>query len=258
MLPDKVEEALHIRDGDTMEDLIQKMYRLERFYSENEEYNGFQPFIKVYREVTEDVNELYGQGAFNDPSTMEQLDLYFAGRYLEPMRAFLLHGEKQRPWSTYIDYCTREDRYESLAMFLGINAHINGDLLHAVNHIGLEDQHDYNRINGILEQHLSHNLHYLILKEHDRLALYAELVKPLTWYEMHTTIIRWRQDIWQYRGQDSHQVETVFEDATEQIADRLIDIAHNTSLLTLPIESWRLHNIQIGQFDTIAQRLPPT
>lgn len=252
----EVEDALRIQDHDDMDDLIKKMNILEEFYKQEERYHGFAPFIKVYRDVTQDVRGLYTKDAFNNPATMEELDLYFAEQYLKRMRSFILHDEKKSPWKTYIEYCTREDRYESLSMVLGINAHINGDLLHSVNHIGLEDEADYTRVNSILEHHLSDNLHYLILQEHDRLALYAELVKPVTWYELHKTIIQWRDDIWYYRQFDGESVEPVFEEAAEAMAEKIIDLGHHTNIFTLPIESWRLHNLQINHLESVAERLP--
>jgi len=255
MVPDSVWESLHIEDGDDMDVLVRKMRTLEEFYAGHEEYQGFEPFIHVYRKVTEDVRELHRQGRFNNPHTMEELDLYFAETYFEPMRAFFRDGERPQPWRTYLEYCTRDDFYESLAMFLGINAHINGDLLHSVNEIGLEDRDDYDRVDGILERHLSEDIHYLILKEHDRFALYAELLKPLTRYEMHSTILRWRADIWSYRGKEPGTVEPLFRDATELIAERLISIAHGTNLFTLPLQSFKLRKIRVEYSDEIKEGL---
>lgn len=254
-LSGKVQQALEVTSDDDISDLIQKMRVLEEFYGGSEEYRGFKPFIHVYRQVTEDVNALYAQDRFNNPEKMEQLDLYFAKRYLNPMKAYLTKGVAQKPWKTYLDYCMREDRYDSLAMFLGINAHINGDLLHSVNSVGLTDEEDYNRVNGILENHLSDNLHYLLLKEHDKLAFYAELVKPITRYELHRTVIRWRSDIWKHANTTGHNVEPVFEDATEQIGQRLIQIGHTTNILTLPLECAKLRNIAVENvLDTDAKQ----
>ena len=256
MPSEEIEEALHIRDTDDMDDLIKKMNRLEEFYNDNERFNGFSPFIRVYRDITVDVNDLYAKNAFNNPELMEELDLVFAEQYLKRMRSFILHGEKQTPWKHYIEYCTREDRYESLSMILGINAHINGDLLHSINHVGLEDAADYNRVNSILDKHLSENIHYLILQEHDRLAFYAELVKPVTRYELHETIIQWREDIWSYRRYEADTVEPLFETAAEKMAEQIIDLGHHTNFFTLPIASWRLHSMQVTNLDRIAGRLP--
>jgi hypothetical protein len=244
-VPADVEQALDIADADGIPALLRKMRTLEKFYDGHDRYSGFKPFISVYRQVTEDVQALYAADRFNNPATMEELDLYFAKLYLDPMKAFLVNGEKRRPWRTYIDYCRRDDRHPSLAMFLGINAHINGDLLQAVNHVGLDDEADYNRVNGILENHLSDNLHHLLVAERDRLALYAELVKPVTRYELHRTVIRWRADIWAVAGQNAELVEAAFVDGAERMADRLIRIGHEATLLRLPVECVKLRRLSV-------------
>lgn len=257
MIPERVQRALHVDMDASMQDLIEKMRTLEAFYQQNEEYHGFLPFLRVYREVTEDVSRLHQKEGFNNAEEMRRLDLSFAQRYFDAIEAFLVDGETVRPWKTYIEYCSQPDRYASLAMFLGINAHVNGDLLHSLSESGAQERADYERINTVLEQHLTDSLHYLVLREHDRLALYAELLKPLTRFELHSTVIHWRSDIWRYHtlpGSDAFV--PVFEAFAEAVGDRLIRIGHSTNLLTLPWESYKLLHLRITDFETLAQQLP--
>jgi len=236
-----------------MSDLVQKMDALENFFNQNEKYRLFAEFIEVYKQITESVQSIHEEDGFNQPSEMEKLDLEFAKYYFDAMQKFILDGEKIEPWKNYIDYCMREDSSESVALFLGINSHVNGDLIKALNKSDFDSNEDYTRINPVLENHLSQNLRRLILEDHDKYAFYAELFKPVTRYELNHTIISWRKQIWKHRG--IKQKEPIFENYAEEVAEKIIHIAEHTNPFTLPIEAYKIKKLDLESFPQTNKKL---
>ena len=235
--------------SDNMQDLLEKMKGLESFFRKNDSYSSLGEFLGVYRQITSSVDRIYGRKGFKKASEMQRLDLEFASLYLMAMERFLLNEERISPWKNYIDYCMREDASPSIAMFLGINSHVNGDLLKALNSTGFDCFEDYSRVNPVLRDHLSKNLHHLVLKDHDKYAFLAEVFKPLSRYEMDHTIISWRRNTWKHRGNPDK--EPVFESYAEKVAEKVIDISEATNPLTLPLEAYKLRFMDLKDFPEI-------
>ena len=240
-------------ESDDLKNLLEKMKGLESFFRHNDSYSSLGEFLGVYRQITSSVDRIYGRKGFKKASEMQRLDLEFASLYLMAMERFLLNEEKIRPWKNYIDYCMRDDAAPSIAMFLGINSHVNGDLLKALNSTGFDCFEDYSCVNPVLRDHLSKNLHHLVLKDHDKYAFLAEVFKPLSRYEMDQTIISWRRNAWKHRGNPGK--EPVFESYAEKVAEKVIDISEATNPLTLPLEAYKLRFMDIKHFHKIKSEI---
>lgn len=240
-------------ESDSIQDLLRKMSSLEYFFNQNDSYSSFSEFLEVYKQITLSVEKIYVRNEFQQASEMERLDIEFASYYFDAMEKFLFHEERVEPWKKYIDYCMRDDASASIAMFLGINSHVNGDLVKALNHTEFDSYADYNRVNPVLKSHLSKNLRHLVLKDHDKYAFLAALFKPLSRYELDSTVISWRRNAWNRRG--NHGIEATFEDYAEKVAEKVIGIAHATNPLTLPYEAYRLHDIRMEDFPEIESEI---
>jgi|GEM_PF-2298169 len=235
--------------SDDIKDLLKKMGGLEFFFEQSDSYSSFSEFLRVYRQITLGVDRIYDRNGFRQASEMEKLDLEFANFYFEAMEKFLLHEEKIQPWENYINYCMNEDASASIAMFLGINSHVNGDLIKALNSTDFRSFKDYNRVNPVLRDHLSENLHHLIMKDHDKYAFLAEMFKPISRYELDHTIISWRRNAWEHRG--NREKEPVFENYAEKVAEKVIRIGKATNPITLPLEAYKLKFMDIEDFPEV-------
>ncbi|XVV10679.1 DUF5995 family protein [Actinoplanes sp. CA-131856] len=119
-------------------------------------------FNKLYLTITEGVLEKLYDGEFKDPAFLSRLDVEFAARYFDALRAWA--GSDMSPrcpqvWSSLFARIPGPDCRPLPSACAGVNAHINYDLPFALvttfDHIGAEpvddsDQHhDYLVINEI-------------------------------------------------------------------------------------------------------------
>jgi hypothetical protein len=112
-------------------------------------------FNRLYLAITESVMERLYAGRFADPAFLSRLDVEFAGRYFDALRAW---GADRCPqvWSVVLE------RTAGPSAAAGVNAHINFDLPFALvttfDHLGTDpiddsDQHhDYLQINDIFAE----------------------------------------------------------------------------------------------------------
>ena len=114
-------------------------------------------FPALYRKVTHRVKDGIAKGEFQDGSRMEELDICFAGRYLD---AWALHRAGELPTRAWLAAFRVADDSDLLViqhLLLGMNAHINLDLGIAAARTApgpsLESlQADFNKINHVLAE----------------------------------------------------------------------------------------------------------
>jgi uncharacterized protein DUF5995 len=122
-------------------------------------------FNKLYLEITESVLERLYAGRFKDPAFLSRLDVEFAARYFDALRAWAgpdASPRCPRVWSGLFTRIHGPDSRPLPAACAGVNAHINFDLPFALvttfDHLGTDpiddsDQHhDYLQINDIFAQ----------------------------------------------------------------------------------------------------------
>lgn len=112
-------------------------------------------FAALYRKVTVKVKEGIASGFFDDGPRMEQLDVFFAKRYLDAYSGFSNNQPVMQSWQKAFELLTRYRPIVLQHLLMGMNAHINLDLGIAAadvskgKNIDLLEQ-DFNRINKIL------------------------------------------------------------------------------------------------------------
>jgi hypothetical protein len=95
--------------------------------------DGLAHFNRMYRRVTEMVEERLQRDFFDDPAFMSRLDVVFANLYFDATRASVASPEQvPRAWGALLE--RRSDRRVAPIQFAvaGMNAHINRDLPVAV------------------------------------------------------------------------------------------------------------------------------
>jgi hypothetical protein len=110
----------------TIEDVLAGLDAVIDRAMEEEDRRGY--FAVLYRKVTAKVKEGIAAGAFEDAERMERLDVLFADRYLDAVRAADAGQPTTASWQLTFD-AGAVRRYLILQhLLVGINAHINLDL----------------------------------------------------------------------------------------------------------------------------------
>ncbi len=219
-------------------DVVGSMDTLLAFFEDTEGFGSLAPFLRAYYRVTEEVvrHRVEDEGFFDDPGALERLDVRFARLYFEPLRAYLFEGEKREPWRTYLSYCERGDSRPALEMSLGINAHINADLVPVLIEEGYDEYEDYEQINTILSSVFKELLEYLAFRKHDAIGLEALIMRKTVSRLFSRAIVRWREEAWSHAvGRDAFDpIRAEVHTETERLAADLIDITERFSLLHIP------------------------
>jgi hypothetical protein len=125
--------------------------------------NPLSDFNRLYLEITEGVLERLYAGRFADPAFLSRLDVEFAARYFDALRAWSEASACcPRVWAVLLGRMAGPDCRPLPSAAAGVNAHINFDLPFALvttfDHLGTDpiddsDQHhDYLQINEIFAE----------------------------------------------------------------------------------------------------------
>jgi hypothetical protein len=234
---EKIVELASLEDGSSIHEIRGRMATLLDVYEDSGEFEGLAPFLYVYHSVTSTVADREVEEEFFDsPEALESLDGTFAGLYFDAVRTYVSSGEMRRPWKSYFEYCSRDGGRPVIKMLLGINAHINADLAHALYLEDYSEKRDYERINGILESQLPSSMKYLA-KKGDTAGALGLLDRPLAHREFRSLIVNWRQLTWEnYQkleedGFEAHKEELY--DQTERVAQEIIELEKRFDYLNL-------------------------
>ncbi|GAA0899782.1 DUF5995 family protein [Pseudonocardia zijingensis] len=152
-IPEVIERLAAIRDHATDTSLL----------AEND---GIASFTKLYHVITTRVGEMVESGEFRSSEFLVRLDLEFAERYFQALRRYAadIHTAPG-VWRVLFD--NRSDPNVAPVNFavLGVNAHINYDLAHALiatwRHVtpdgdgaDTEQYHDYRLVNDVFEMEM--------------------------------------------------------------------------------------------------------
>jgi hypothetical protein len=112
-------------------------------------------FPALYRKVTRSVKDGIARGEFENGPRMEELDILFAGRYLDAWDQYQRGQLPSRCWLAAFEAGDNPNLLVIQHLLLGMNAHINLDLGVSAARVspgpalaGLEN--DFNRINTVL------------------------------------------------------------------------------------------------------------
>jgi len=161
-------------------DRLDAIQRFSEAESRLKDQDGVASFNYLYRIITNRVLELTGTGFFSDDEFLTRLDVAFANRYFNALRAFDANtGPTPRSWKVLFER-RGIDRITPMQFAVaGVNAHVNFDLSCAVvetcEELGREPdagtQHDaYGKVNDIFAQEMEK------LRQHfeGRLALWID------------------------------------------------------------------------------------
>lgn len=118
-------------------------------------------FMRAYRLTTQRVGEAIGAGEFIDRAWMTRLDVQFAGYYFAALARWDSGQPPSEPWRIAFE-CTRYRRTNVLQdVGLGMNAHINHDLVLAIVDVLEPDddlavrEKDHSHMNAVLARILN-------------------------------------------------------------------------------------------------------
>ncbi len=206
--------------------VVGHMQLLQDYFFTHPEYYGLIPFLHTYYTVTKMVAS---KTDFKNPVALEQLDIHFASLYFNPIQQFLNHEiEHISPWKTYFEYCKQTKGNAFLEMLLGINAHINSDLVVTLHELPYREHKDFQKVNTILSDAIPEVMKFLAKEYHNLFALGGVVFPHFTHDEFTKIVVKWRQQAWKNaeRMQDMSKIEAIqsLHKQTEQIAESLIDI----------------------------------
>ena len=107
-------------------DVVERLHAVERALPERD---GIRAFTRLYRAVTEAVDERVRHESFADARFTRWLDVVFANLYFRALRAHVL-GPKRPPraWAALFESRSRRGVAPIQFALAGMNAHINRDL----------------------------------------------------------------------------------------------------------------------------------
>ena len=168
---------------DTIEEVINRLDAIQRFTEASsplQDQDGVASFTFLYQIITEQVFSKVGTGFFPDDEFLTRLDVAFANRYLDALRAFATgSGPTPRSWKVLFERRSDERITPMQFAVAGVNAHVNFDLACAVvdtcQELGREpdagtQEESYDKVNDIFAEQMER------LRQHfeGRLALWID------------------------------------------------------------------------------------
>ena len=137
----------------TIDDVITQIDNIIKFSEENQDPLGY--FAVLYRRVTVEVKHGIATSFFDDAARMEQLDIVFAGKYLDAYYDYKKGNKIPESWQKAFDLSKNYWPITLQHLLIGMNAHINLDLGIAAAEVSagkniLHLQNDFYKINQIL------------------------------------------------------------------------------------------------------------
>lgn len=215
----------------SVEDVIERLAEIQSYAEAHEargQHDGVACFTYLYHQITTRVLEGIQSGRFVDGEFVTQLDVVFANRYLDALRASVLSpGDVPDAWAALFE--RRANPHITRLQFAaaGVNAHVNFDLAVAVadtcTQLGSspavgEKHQSYQEINTIfaeemqsLRQHFESTWERLI----DQIALGRVANRIDDWIVVATRDVAWEaaERLWTIRqnGEDEKDFTTTID-----------------------------------------------
>ncbi len=238
-------------EKETIFDVIGRMKVLLEFFKRNSKHKNLVPFLKTYYLITKSVAERSVEHSyyFRNLRLMHELDIYFANLYFAPLKNFLIEGRLHKPWQTYFAYCRRQDGIPFVQMLLGINAHINSDLLTTIVNLHYHERADFLTINQILKEEIPDVMRFLAYVDHDVYGFGALIFKRFILREFRNTIVAWRQQVWKNAQivdkQNYPKIRGRVHSITEEIGRKVVEIFHEQGFRSFAPAISRLNNLKL-------------
>ncbi len=247
----RLNDLFNIKEGEDIFGIVGRMATMLEYFKNNRKYKNLIPFLNTYYIVTKAVavKSIEDKCCFNDIKKLDKLDEYFASLYFKPMLQYLENEEMQKPWQTYLKYCTSKKRFRIsfLEMILGINAHINCDLVISLVDLKYNEQSDFLIINRILNEVTTEVLRFLAYNDLDIIGFSGIVFKELVKNEFEKIIVMWRDNAWKNAKkiiqEEPENYKEKLSNETEKIAEKLIDIF--TKIDNPYMKFKELHNLKV-------------
>lgn len=167
-------------------------------------------FLSCYRLMTRNMFHALSQAEFLDQAWVEELLNHFADYYFNALEAYELQNTNTpAAWQVAFDSAGKSDLSVLQHLLLGVNAHINYDLIFTtvdlLEHewVGLSSEEstrrrlDYDRVNDIIQQTIDEVQDTIIERGDPRLEMLDRFMGPLDEWLISRLIERWRSDVWE-------------------------------------------------------------
>lgn len=168
-------------------------------------------FLGCYALMTENMLQAINAGEFQDPVWVRALLEHFAAYYFQALEAYDRDPRTTpRVWNYAFTAANHPETTVLAKLILGVNAHINYDLVFAVADMLqpewqtltqerlLTRHHDHCHVNIIIAQTIDSVQDEIIERYDPRYARVDDLMGPLDEWVIQTTIAEWREHVWQH------------------------------------------------------------
>lgn len=195
-------------------------------------------FLSCYRMMTENMHSAIQTGEFFDPDWVETLLVHFANYYFSAVEYYDLNDEKiPPPWKVAFEAARRADLSVMQHLILGINAHINYDLVFVVVDMldnewrslsaeKREQRHsDHRQVNHIISSTIDAVQDTIVETREPMWDILDKLLGPMDEWLVSRLIADWREDVWERAvlfldNQDSNARVLLKEKLAKQITER--------------------------------------
>ena len=184
-------------------------------------------FLSCYALMTQNMLDAVDAGEFADAAWVARLLHHFAGYYFDALDAYEAEEEGAPPvWRRAHDAARRSGTPAISLLLLGVNAHINYDLVLAVadlldpewQSLSDEERHarykDFCRVNDSISQTIDSVQDGILEKREPIMALVDTLFGPVDEWLVSRGITEWREEVWQHAVQ---RVETTSDAQREAL-----------------------------------------
>ncbi len=164
-------------------------------------------FATAYGRMTEAMLEAISRREFEDPVWVDRLLDRFADYYFDAVDAWDRDTDCPLVWCDAFAACDHADLHTLQVLFLGINAHINHDLVYALTDVlddwdrldatrRLEREVDHRNVNLVIARAIDVVQDEVIDPRSPALALLDDLFAGLDEWAFSRLIADWRSDVW--------------------------------------------------------------
>lgn len=187
-------------------DLAQKMDRMASSWEAAEDNRGI--FLRCYCMMTENMSRALEKQRFIDSEWVENLLNRFAEYYFDALACYDCGEEVPQVWRTVHEEAGRDDLHVLQHLFLGVNAHINYDLVLTLYEIlspewdSLTDQqkdiryNDHMMVNTIIGETIDQVQDEVVETHAPQMDLVDKLLGRLDEKLISGLISKWRKSVW--------------------------------------------------------------
>lgn len=223
-------------------------------------------FAILYRQVTRRIKQGILALEFEDNPRMEQLDVLFAGRFIEAYETWKTGNKPTQSWLDAFEASKSTKHLVLQHLFLGINAHINLDLgISAAETMEGEPiqgiQNDFNKINAVLAE-LVDGVKSNISTVSPVFGLLIPLAKGRDEMLLNFSIQLARDGAWKYAGEyyaaiDKPLILADRDQNISKLAKKLINPGKFLSFLVkiVGFAEWKSVAKTMDQLDVVAKKV---